>query len=280
MKITLKSNSLKHLCLFLTCFLLLGKQSIAQSFNFKVLEVFEVCESGKKENNSNTFEGEHYKHIFDYTLAIVSGKDTIRPQIKEKFYFAISTTSDSVSIVITVKKSIIRMQNIKASDFKNISVINLFLSPKAIEVDSSQLFEACEVRIAPMIHSNFVSIHESNCDSSANVQLSFFNEELLRWFMGNRRSLDIENNFGKIDNQKLVFIKGNLFTVLDRYKNQKVRHAYQTPNQLKNRATNVYFTFPKRGNKVKINHYYGNIETLKFNKLGIRKPLKIFSNGK
>jgi len=246
-------NKLKIiLTFFLTVWTLISN---AQTFGLNIVEVFWDKDSVES---------------FDYTLEVISNKDTIRPEIKEKYFFQSLEVTGQVSIIFNVKNRKVIVRNVDSYFLSGNSYTKLTINPNATD-SCIKRFEMATCVIEVFVDENGNKIKpKDECEINHYITFRTFhktginnsNAFLNRWAYDKKLNLEWKKlqdvNLDSNSND-MVHIDGLLYTVIARHENGNLKKVGQFGDDCvgnKNKKHGTFLTFDKNGNQLKKELYF------------------------
>ncbi|MBL7888442.1 MAG: hypothetical protein JNL24_02755 [Bacteroidia bacterium] len=229
--------------------------SNAQTLGFNIIEVFW---------DKDTVE------TFDYTFIIVSDKDTIRPEIKERYFFNNLELTGQVSLIFTVRDQKVIVRNVDSYFLSGHSFTKLTVNPTAADTCINR-FEMATCVIEVFVDENGNRIKpKDECEINHDITFRTFhktginnsNAFLIRWAYDKKLNLEWkklqDKNVDDSTNDK-IHIQGILYTVIERHENGSIQKVGQFGDDCvgnKNKKHGTFLTFDKDGNQLKKETYF------------------------
>lgn len=207
---------------------------------------------------------------FDYTFIIVSDKDTIRPKIKERYFFNSLELTGQVSLIFTVRTQKVIVRNVDSYFLSGHSYTKLTVNPAAADTCINR-FEMATCVIEVFVDENGNRIKpKDECEINHGITFRTFhktginnsNTFLNRWAYDKKLNLEWkmlqDKNLDDSTNEK-IHIQGILYTVIERHENGSIKKVGQFGDDCvgnKNKKHGTFLTFDKDGNQLKKEIYF------------------------
>lgn len=207
---------------------------------------------------------------FDYLFEVITNKDTIRPEIKEKYFFNSMEITGQVSIIFKVKDQKVIVRNVDSYFLSGHSYIKLTINPNATDTCIKR-FEMATCMIEVLVDENGNPIKpKDECEINHDITFRTFHKTginnsnvfLNSWAYDKKLNLEWKNlENGNLDNNSndMVHIDGILFTVITRHENGNIKKVGQFDEDCfgnKNKKHGIFLTFDKNRNQIKKELYF------------------------
>jgi hypothetical protein len=229
--------------------------SNAQNLDFNIIEVFW---------DKDTVE------TYDYALIIVSEIDTIRPEIKERYFFNSLEINGQVSLIFNVRDQKVIVRNVNSYFLSGHSYTKLTINPTAADTCIKR-FEMATCVIEILVDEKGTRIRpKEECEINHDITFSTFhktginnsNAFIRSWAYDKKLNLEWkklqDKNVDDPTNDK-IHIHGILYTVIERHKNGRIKKVGQFGDDCvgnKDKKHGTFLRFDKDGNQLRKEIYF------------------------